>query len=101
MPHAKALALGQVQNVSTIRSFPRYRSIKSIETTHPNVPGTIARCELDTHADTCMAGPNFQLVEYTGNFCDVTPYSTDYQPLTNIPLSMRRRLLRMPTLAKL
>ena len=46
----------------------------------------MARCELDTHADTCVAGPNFQLDEYTGDFCDVTPYSTDYQPLTNIPI---------------
>jgi hypothetical protein len=51
-----------------------------------NAPGTVARCELDTHADTCVAGPNFQLNEYTGDFCDVTPYSTDYQPLTNIPI---------------
>ena len=33
-----------------------------------------------------MAGPNFQLDEYTGDFCDVTPYSNDYQPLTNIPI---------------
>jgi hypothetical protein len=26
------------------------------------------------------------LDEYTGEFCDVTPYSSDYQPLTNIPI---------------
>jgi hypothetical protein len=78
--------LGHVQNISTIRSTHRYRSIKSIETIHPNVPGTVARCELDTHADTCVAGPNFHLDEYTGDSCDVTPYSTDYQPLTNIPI---------------
>jgi hypothetical protein len=79
--------LGHVQNnVSTIHSTHRYRSIYSFETTHSNAPGNTARCELDTHADTCVAGPNFGLDEYTGDFCDVTPYSTDYQPLTNIPI---------------
>ena len=49
-------------------------------------PGTVARCELDSHADTCFVGPNFQLDEYTGEVCDVTPYASDYQPLTNIPI---------------
>ena len=49
-------------------------------------PGTVARCELDTHADTCVAGPNFQLDEYTGDHCDVTPYSNEYQPLKNVPI---------------
>ena len=48
--------------------------------------GTIARCELDSHADTCVAGPNFHVDEYTGEHCDVTPYSTDYQPLKDIPI---------------
>ena len=48
--------------------------------------GTVARCELDSHADTCIAGPNFHVDEFTGEHCDVTPYSTDYQPLKNIPI---------------
>ena len=79
-------ALGHLCTVATVRSTNRYRSIKSVETTSSNEPGTVARCELDSHADTCVAGPNFQLDEYTGDFCDVTPYSADYQPLTNIPV---------------
>ena len=47
---------------------------------------TQTRCEFDSHADTCVAGPNLFLDEYTGDFCDVTPYSTEYQPLTNVPI---------------
>jgi hypothetical protein len=78
--------LGHLCNVAAICSTIRYRSIKSVETTNSNDPGTVARCELDSHADTCVAGPNFQLDEYTGDFCDVTPYSADFQPLTNIPV---------------
>ena len=49
-------------------------------------PGTVANCELDTHADTCVAGPNFRIDEYTGEYCDVTPFSNDYKPTTNIPI---------------
>ena len=79
-------ALGHICAVAAVRSTNRYRSIKSFETNNSNDPGTIARCELDSHVDRCVAGPNFQLDEYTGDFCDVTPYLADNQPLTNIPV---------------
>jgi Reverse transcriptase (RNA-dependent DNA polymerase) len=46
--------------------------------------GTVARCEMDSHADTCVAGPNFMILEFTGEQCDVTPYTSDYQPITNV-----------------
>jgi hypothetical protein len=48
--------------------------------------GTIARCEMDSHADTCVAGPNFVVDEYTGENCDVTPYSNKYQPIMGVPI---------------
>ena len=82
---ASTMALGHLRNVSTIRSTTRYRSIHALDAVYSD-PGAVARCELDSHADTCVAGPNFQLDEYTGEHCDVTPYSSDYQPLTNIPV---------------
>ena len=42
---------------------------------------------MDSHADTCVAGPNFIVVEFTGEHCDVTPYTADYQPiLSNIAI---------------
>lgn len=50
------------------------------------MPGTQARCEMDSHADTCVAGPNFRIDEYTGESCDVTPYSNDYQPIHDVPI---------------
>lgn len=49
-----------------------------------SVEGTVARCEMDSHADTCVAGPNFVILEFTGEQCDVTPYTNDYQPITNV-----------------
>jgi hypothetical protein len=38
------------------------------------VAGHIALNELDTHADTCCAGANWSLMEYTGEICDVNPF---------------------------
>jgi hypothetical protein len=41
---------------------------------------------LDSHADTCCAGATAQVIEYTGRSCDVSPFSNEYDALTNIPV---------------
>jgi hypothetical protein len=46
----------------------------------------MANCELDTHADTCVVGPNFRVDKYTGEYCDVTPLSNKYKPMTDVPI---------------
>jgi hypothetical protein len=38
------------------------------------VPGTIGRNEMDTHADTCCAGANWQLLDFTNEVYKVTPF---------------------------
>ena len=71
--HNSQVLLGH-QNISTIYSSNnRQRSIHAIETTDTYVPGTITRCEMDSHADTCAVGPNFRIDELTGEHFDVTP----------------------------
>ena len=35
--------------------------------------------EMDTHADTCVLGPNFIILNYTGVECDVSPYTEAYE----------------------
>ena len=47
---------------------------------------TYAKYELDSHADTTVAGSNCVVLHYTGKECDVTPYRDDYQPVSNIPI---------------
>jgi hypothetical protein len=42
-----------------------------------NVNPVFARCEFDTHADTCALGCNFVPLSFTGRVCDVTPYNAD------------------------
>ena len=51
------------------------------------VEGTIGRNEIDNHADTICAGPNWKLLELSGEFCNVTPFSAEYQPKVNVPVA--------------
>ena len=48
--------------------------------------GRRGRVELDSHADTCVAGANFQLVETTGEYAIVHPYSDGYEPV-KVPIA--------------
>ena len=43
--------------------------------------GGYGRMEMDTHADTCVLGINFVILEYSGRVCDVYPYSQDYEAI--------------------
>ena len=43
-------------------------------------------CELDSHDDTIVAGNNCIILHYTGVECDVSPYRSDYESITNVPI---------------
>lgn len=83
------MALGR-RYVSTVNSSNRHYAVRAIGATNiinsTTVAGTEARSEMDSHADTCVAGPNFVIDEYTGEHCDVTPYTDEYKPITNVPI---------------
>jgi len=44
-------------------------------------------CELDSHADTVCAGRGFVQFEQPDRFVDVHPYSEEYDPIKNIPIT--------------
>ena len=44
------------------------------------------RTELDSHADTCVAGANFALYAETGEKVMVSPFSREYVALPDIPV---------------
>ena len=44
------------------------------------------RSELDSHADTCVAGATWKVMEYTGVVCNVYPYCNSYKPLKQVPV---------------
>ena len=44
------------------------------------------RCEMDSHADTCVAGNNCTVLEFTGRHATVEAYSPDY-PSKEVPIA--------------
>ena len=44
------------------------------------------KCELDSHADTTVAGSNCVILQYTGKECDVSPYRDDYESIKGVPI---------------
>jgi hypothetical protein len=48
--------------------------------------GNVGNCEMDTHADTCVAGANFLACEFNGITGKVIPFSNDYESTKNIPI---------------
>jgi hypothetical protein len=47
----------------------------------------INRAELDSHADTCCAGPNTEPFAYSDESVNVSPFSETYKPLKDIPIA--------------
>jgi hypothetical protein len=51
-------------------------------------PNTIlARCKIDNHADTTCFGSNFTPVYFTGEHCEVAPFSDEYARMTDVPIA--------------
>jgi hypothetical protein len=47
--------------------------------------GIVGKNEIDNHADTICAGLNWTVLEFTGEYCNVSPFSTEYKPLESVP----------------
>ena len=54
--------------------------------THHTDQGHMAKCELDSHTDTCILGSNFKLIELTGEVVDVVPYHEEYEAKKDVPI---------------
>ena len=44
------------------------------------------RCELDSHADTTVAGANCTVLHFTGKECNVSPFRDDYEPISKVKI---------------
>jgi Reverse transcriptase (RNA-dependent DNA polymerase) len=53
---------------------------------HSNPPSSVGRCELDSHADTCVAGSNFIILEHTNRTVDVRGYSAELKTIKGLPI---------------
>mmetsp|Transcript_16579 Transcript_16579/g.25067 ORF Transcript_16579/g.25067 Transcript_16579/m.25067 type:complete len:243 (-) Transcript_16579:3911-4639(-) len=72
--------------VSIIRRYQSERAISKIFSSNKDVTIFDGRVEMDTHADTFVAGRNCLLMHYTERVCDVSPYSEEYKAKTNVPI---------------
>jgi hypothetical protein len=50
-------------------------------------PNTIARSEIDNHADTTCFGSNLTPIHFTGEHCEVSPFSDKYMKMTDAPVA--------------
>ena len=76
--------------VSSIRHMASTgkRFVKSTDIVpHQTLTGHIARNEIDNHADTICAGANWRVLEFTGEYCEVSPYSDEYESRKNVPVA--------------
>ena len=44
------------------------------------------RIELDSHADTVVLGSNCVILHHTGKVCEVSPYTDEYDAITDVPV---------------
>ena len=73
--------------VSRVCSSARRKSSASNRSPSSPTEQYHGRCELDTHADTIVAGRNCVVLHYTGKVCDVEPYRDDYESMKNVAIA--------------
>ena len=73
--------------MNSIRSGPRKISSTynlRLSDKAQTTPNTIARSEMDNHADTTCFGSNFTPIHFTGEHCEVSSFSDEYTRMTDV-----------------
>ena len=85
-------------NLSPLKSIWSLHKLHTIlNTTSSTIQGHTGKCELDSHADTCVAGANFTILEFTGQVADVLPFDESfYQARKDIPIVTAATLYTNP-----
>ena len=71
-----AYATSKRRNISQVDNVELFDSKNDI----------VGKIELDSHADTIVAGANCIFLHYTGRQCDVSPYDSSYEPVKAVPI---------------
>ncbi len=74
------------RRLSAFVTFNKRRVISQIQVTQEDDNIIHALCELDSHFDTCVAGPNCIILEYTDQVVNVTSYSDQLDTIKNVPV---------------
>ncbi len=62
------------------------RNMSQTSYVRDNIEPFSGPCELDSHADTCVAGANCIVLEYTNHVCSVSAFSEAHETLHDIPI---------------
>ena len=73
------------QIISSNRRISKAKCSTGKRKSLPNTPH-YSRYELDSYADTTVAGSNCILLYYTYKECNVSPYCDNYESITNMPI---------------
>ena len=66
--------------------------VSSMQRRKKNKPGvntsllSHGRIELDSHAETVVLGSNCVVLHHTGKVCEVSPYTDEYDAITDVPV---------------
>ena len=82
--------------VSSIRKVSKSKTARA-EYQHRPQSTSHGHIELDTHADTTVLGSNCVVLSYTGKECEVSPYSSEYKAVWNIPVVTGATVWTNPT----
>ncbi len=78
-------ARARQRNVMAITSMRRIMDTSNARLANGDVEG---RVELDTHADTCVAGSNTVVLDLTGKVVSVSPFcDSEYQSIEAVPVA--------------
>jgi hypothetical protein len=83
-PHPNFRGRNRSVHVMSKRSVKESRLSYGESVPNDTVTGTIGRNEMDTHADTCCAGANWHLFDFTNEVCEVTPFLDSYEPVKEV-----------------
>ena len=71
--------------VSSVRKIAKNKTTKTEYQQRPQQPSH-GHIELDTHADTTVLGSICVIPSYTGKECEISPYSSQYEAVQNVPV---------------
>jgi len=76
------------RRINTCVTTPRTRIVSQLKKLphHGKYEVVHGTCELDSHADTSVAGPNCMILEYTEQMVNVSAFSEQLETMENIPI---------------
>jgi hypothetical protein len=79
--------INRIQGIRSGNRTTAGRAIKKARIEQAPQRELIAKCELDTRADTICAGANCRPIYFTGQQCEVRGFSEDFEPITDVKIA--------------